>query len=151
VRSSFLMAGYWRAPEATAEALREGWLYTGDLGRIDEDGYLYVVDRKKDLILRGGFNVFPRDVEEALLEHPAIATACVIGRPDDVHGEEVVAFVTVSEEVAPDELVAFGRQRLGGYKYPREIHVLDALPLTPVGKLDRKALRELPTVQGGMR
>jgi long-chain acyl-CoA synthetase len=93
--------------------------------------------------------VFPRDVEEALLEHPAIATACVLGRPDDVHGEEVIAFVTLAEEIAPEELVAFGRQRLGGYKYPREIHVLDALPLTPIGKPDRKALRELLTVQGG--
>jgi long-chain acyl-CoA synthetase len=149
VRSELLMKGYWNAPELTAETIRDGWLYTGDMGRLDEDGYLTILDRKKDLILRGGFNVFPRDVEEALLEHPAVATACVLGRPDEVQGEEVVAFVTVSEEIAPEELVAFGRQRLGGYKYPREIHVLDALPLTPIGKPDRKALRELLTVQGG--
>jgi long-chain acyl-CoA synthetase len=149
VRSELVMKGYWNAPELTAETIREGWLYTGDMGRIDEDGYLTILDRKKDLIIRGGFNVFPRDVEEALLEHPAIATACVLGRPDEVHGEEVIAFVTLAEEIAPEELVAFGRQRLGGYKYPREIHVLDALPLTPIGKLDRKALRELLTVQGG--
>jgi long-chain acyl-CoA synthetase len=149
VRSELVMKGYWNAPELTAETIREGWLYTGDMGRIDEDGYLTILDRKKDLIIRGGFNVFPRDVEEALLEHPAIATACVLGRPDEVHGEEVIAFVTLAEEIAPEELVIFGRQRLGGYKYPREIHVLDALPLTPIGKLDRQALRELLTVQGG--
>jgi long-chain acyl-CoA synthetase len=149
VRSELVMKGYWKGPELSADTIRDGWLYTGDMGRLDEDGYLTILDRKKDLIIRGGFNVFPRDIEEALLEHPAIVTACVLGRPDDVHGEEVVAFVTLAEEIAPEELVAFGRQRLGGYKYPREIHVLDALPLTPIGKLDRKALRELLTVQGG--
>ena len=121
------------------------------MGRLDDDGYLTIVDRKKDLIIRGGFNVFPRDVEEALLEHPG-------GRdrlrrsagPTSVHGEEVVAFVTLRRtRPTPEELVAFGKRRLGGYKYPREIHVLDALPLTPVGKADRKALRELIRVQGG--
>jgi len=149
VRSELLMKGYWNAPDLTAETIRDGWLLTGDMGRLDEDGYLTILDRKKDLIIRGGFNVFPRDVEEALLEHPAITSACVVGRPDEMHGEEVVAFVSLSDEVAPDELVAFGRQRLGGYKYPREIHVLDALPLTPIGKLDRKALREQLTMQGG--
>jgi long-chain acyl-CoA synthetase len=149
VRSALVMKGYWKAPTLTAETIRDGWLYTGDMGRLDEDGYLTILDRKKDLIIRGGFNVFPRDVEEALLEHPAIATACVLGLPDEVHGEEVVAFVTLIEDVAPEELVAFGRQRLGGYKYPREIHVLAALPLTPIGKLDRNALREGLTMQGG--
>jgi long-chain acyl-CoA synthetase len=137
------MAGYWQAPELTAETIRDGWLYTGDMGRLDDDGYLTIVDRKKDLIIRGGFNVFPRDVEEALLEHPAVASACVLGRPDDVYGEEVVAFVTVAGTPEDGELLAFAKSRLGGYKYPREIHVLEALPLTPVGKADRKALREL--------
>jgi long-chain acyl-CoA synthetase len=143
VRSELVMAGYWKEPELTAETIRDGWLATGDMGRVDEDGYLTIVDRKKDLIIRGGFNVFPRDVEEALLEHPAVATACVLGRPDPVHGEEVVAFVTVRGEVTAEELVAFGRGRLGSYKYPREVHVLESLPLTPVGKADRKALRAL--------
>src|SRR5438093_1005117 len=138
VRSELLMKGYWGAPELTAETIRDGWLYTGDMGRLDEDGYLTILDRKKDLIIRGGFNVFPRDVEEALVEHPAVETACAIGRPDEVHGEEVVAFVTLAGEAAAEELVAFGRQRLGGYKYPREIHILETLPLTPVGKVDRK-------------
>jgi long-chain acyl-CoA synthetase len=149
VRSDLVMKGYWKAPELTAAALDDGWLKTGDIGSLDEDGYLSIIDRKKDLILRGGFNVFPRDVEEALLEHPAIATACVVGRPDAAHGEEVVAFVTLSSPATADELIAFGRSRLGGYKYPREIQIVDALPLTPVGKADRKALRERLTMERG--
>jgi long-chain acyl-CoA synthetase len=152
VRSELVMAGYWNAPQLTAETICDGWLYTGDMGGLDEEGYLTVADRKKDLIIRGGFNVFPSDVEDALLEHAAVATACVLGRPDEVHGEEVVAFVTLTEEVDEEELVAFGRQRLGGYKYPREIHVVDELPLTPVGKADRKALRaRLQLERGGTR
>jgi long-chain acyl-CoA synthetase len=143
VRSRSVMLGYWQAPELTAEAIKDGWLYTGDLGYLDDDGYLYVVDRKKDLIIRGGFNVFPRDVEEALIEHPAVVAAGVVGRPDDVHGEEVVAFVELGagEDVGPDDLVTFAKERIGGYKYPREVHVVGSLPLTPVGKVDRKALR----------
>ena len=141
VRSPLVMRGYWRAPEQTAEALRDGWLHTGDLGRVDEDEYLYVVDRKKDLIIRGGFNVFPRDVEEALLEHPAVEGAAVVGRKDAECGEEVVAFVALSDAVEPADIVAWSRQRIGGYKYPREVHVIPALPLTPIGKVDRKALR----------
>jgi long-chain acyl-CoA synthetase len=143
VRSRGVMLGYWQAQEQTAEAIRDGWLYTGDLGYLDEDGYLYVVDRKKDLIIRGGFNVFPRDVEEALLEHSAVVAAGVVGRPDPEHGEEVVAFVELraAEAVSEDDLVAWSKERIGGYKYPREVHVLGLLPLTPVGKIDRKALR----------
>jgi long-chain acyl-CoA synthetase len=143
VRSRSVMLGYWQAPELTAEAVRDGWLHTGDLGYLDDEGYLYVVDRKKDLIIRGGFNVFPRDVEEALVEHPAVAAAGVVGRPDEIHGEEVVAFVELrpGQELEPDDLVAFARERIGGYKYPREVHVVASLPLTPVGKIDRAALR----------
>jgi long-chain acyl-CoA synthetase len=151
VRSDLVMQGYWNAPELTADTIRDGWLYTGDMGRF-EDGYLTILDRKKDLIIRGGFNVFPRDVEEALVEHPAVATACVVGRTDAVHGEEVVAFVTLRDEATtPDELVAFAKERLGGYKYPREVHVVDTLPLTPVGKVDRKALRELLAIEEGVK
>ena len=142
VRSPAVMLGYWQAAELTADVLRDGWLHTGDLGFLDADGYLRVVDRKKDLIIRSGFNVFPRDVEEALLEHPAVTAAGVVGRPDELHGEEVVAFVELSsDDVGPEDLVAFGKERIGGYKYPREVHVVPSLPLTPVGKLDRKALR----------
>jgi long-chain acyl-CoA synthetase len=138
-----VMKAYWRSSDATAEALRDGWLHTGDLGYQDEDGYLYIVDRKKDLIIRGGFNVYPRDVEDALLEHPAIESAGVVGREDEIHGEEVVAFVALrpGAEAAAADLVDWARARIGGYKYPREIHLIDAIPLTNVGKIDRKALR----------
>jgi long-chain acyl-CoA synthetase len=146
-RSPAVMRGYWhggaRDPTLTAEAVRDGWLHTGDIGYLDEDGYLFVVDRKKDLIIRGGFNVYPRDVEDALLEHPVVTAAGVVGRPDERHGEEVVAFVSLNATgaVSSEDLIDWARRRIGGYKYPREVHIVDAVPLTAVGKLDRKALR----------
>jgi long-chain acyl-CoA synthetase len=142
-RSPAVMRGYWRSPDATGEALRDGWLHTGDMGHRDRDGYLYIVDRKKDLIIRGGFNVYPRDVEDALMEHPAVQSAAVVGRPDPVHGEEVVAFVSLhpSAKLGGPELVQWARDRIGGYKYPREVSIVAEIPLTPVGKADRKALR----------
>jgi long-chain acyl-CoA synthetase len=142
-RADGVMAGYWNAPEETAAALRGGWLHTGDIGHLDADGYLYVVDRKKDLIIRGGFNVFPRDVEDVLLEHPAVAMAGVVGRPHERLGEEIVAFVSLrpGTEVTAEEITEFAKGRLAAHKYPREVNILDAVPLTSVGKLDRKALR----------
>ncbi|MCW2616080.1 MAG: AMP-dependent synthetase and ligase [Frankiales bacterium] len=144
VRSAGVMQGYWRDPTATAAAVRDGWMHTGDVGHLDADGYLYVVDRIKDLIIRGGFNVYPRDVEDVLLEHPSVATAAVVGRPDEVLGEEVVAYVSLTgPPVAADDLIAWCRDRLGRHKHPREVHVLPAVPLTSVGKTDRKALRRL--------
>ena len=147
VRSPGLMLGYWNAPETTARAVREGLLHTGDIGRLDEDGYLYIVDRIKDLIIRGGFNVYPRDVEDALVEHPDVAMAGVIGEPSASHGEEVVAFVCLraGATVTPEQLIDWSRTRIGGYKYPRRIELVDTIPLTPVGKVDRKALRALLT------
>ena len=143
VRGPVLMTGYWNAPDATAFAVRDGWLHTGDVGHFDEDGYLYVVDRIKDLIIRGGFNVYPRDVEDVLLAHPAVVGAATVGRPDPKLGEEVVSFVQLAPdaEVTADELIAYAREHLGAYKYPREIRFVDSLPLTSVMKLDRKALR----------
>jgi long-chain acyl-CoA synthetase len=143
VRSEGVMTGYWNSPDETSRTLRGGWLHTGDIGHLDDDGYLYVVDRIKDLIIRGGFNVFPRDVEDVLVQHPAVAMAGVVGRPDPRLGEEVVAFVSLrpDAQAAAAELTAFTRERLAAHKYPREVRILDALPLTSVGKLDRKALR----------
>jgi long-chain acyl-CoA synthetase len=141
------MKGYLNDDEQTAYALRDGWLHTGDVGKFDEDGYLYIVDRMKDLIIRGGFNVYPRDVEDALLQHPDVIQAAVVGRPDDESGEEVVAVVAVrpGSTVTGADLVAWASTRLTKYKYPREIRVVDAVPLTSVGKTDRKAVRKLFT------
>jgi long-chain acyl-CoA synthetase len=143
-RGSGLMTGYWRAEAETEHALRGGWLHTGDVGHLDEDGFLYVVDRLKDLVIRGGFNVYPRDVEEAMLTHPDVVAAAVVGRPDPTLGEEVVAYVQLrpGAEVSPADLVAHGKATLSATKYPREVHVVQAVPLTSVGKIDRKKLRE---------
>ena len=136
------MLGYWNAPELTAEAVRDGWLHTGDIGYLDADGYLFILDRKKNLIIRGGFNVYPGDIEDALMRHPLVRMAAVLGKPDLLHGEEVVAYVELEPGAGaePGELVAWARANIGGYKYPREVHVVESLPLTDVGKVDRKAL-----------
>ncbi|MEO6205889.1 MAG: AMP-binding protein, partial [Mycobacteriales bacterium] len=143
VRGPVLMTGYWQSQEATDHAIRDGWLHTGDVGHIDADGYLYVVDRIKDLIIRGGFNVYPRDVEDVMLAHPAIVAAAVVGKPDPKLGEEIVAFVQLGagQEATAGELIAYAREHLGAYKYPREVRIVDSIPLTSVMKLDRKALR----------
>ena len=149
VRSAGVMAGYWtdgdRDEPATAAAVRDGWMHTGDVGHVDNGGYLYVVDRIKDLIIRGGFNVYPRDVEDVLLSHPQVASAAVVGRPDPLLGEEVVAWVSLSGSgsVSGEELVAYTRDRLGRHKHPREVRIVPAVPLTSIGKTDRKALRRL--------
>jgi long-chain acyl-CoA synthetase len=144
VRSPGVMSGYWHAPDSAATVLAGGWLHTGDIGHLDADGYLYVVDRKKDLILRGGFNVFPRDVEDVLVAHPAVALAGVVGRPDVRLGEEVVAFVSLrpGASATAEELSEHARKHLGANKYPRQITIVPAIPLTSVGKLDRKKLRQ---------
>ena len=143
-RSEGVMLGYWHQEEATRKAIRDGWFYTGDLGRL-EDGHLYIVDRKKDLIIRGGFNVYPRDIEDAMVEHPAVAVAGVVGKPDPEKGEEVVAFVQLlpGAETTEEELVAYAREKLGKYKYPREVRIVENVPLTPVFKIDRKKIRTL--------
>ena len=143
VRGPMVMTGYWHAEQETEHAIRDGWLHTGDVGRLDSDGYLYIVDRIKDLIIRGGYNVYPRDVEDVLLGHPAVLAAAVVGRPDEKYGEEVVAFVQLREGAAaePAELVEFARARLSAVKYPREVRIVDQVPLTSVMKTDRKRLR----------
>jgi long-chain acyl-CoA synthetase len=138
VHGPSVMRGYWRG-----EPIVDGWFHTGDVGRLDKDGYLTIVDRIKDIIIRGGYNIYPRDIEDVLLTHPAVLMAAVVGAPDDRLGEEVVAFVSLVDGagVTPDELIAFAKERLSSHKYPRQVRIVDAVPLTSVGKLDRKRLR----------
>ncbi|MEV4331080.1 hypothetical protein AB0K02_11135 [Streptomyces sp. NPDC049597] len=137
------MKGYYKKPEATAEVVRNGWFHTGDLGYRDEDGYLFVVDRLKDLVIRGGYNVYPREIEEVLYAHPAVAEAAVVGRPDERLGEEVLAYIALKRgEIAEsDELVAYCKERLAAYKYPREVRLLTELPKGPTGKILKRELR----------
>jgi len=143
IRGHNVMKSYYRNPEATAEAFRGGWFHTGDLAYADEDGYLFVVDRKKDLVIRGGFNVYPREIEEVLFAHPAVAEAAVIGRPDERLGEEVVAIVVFKPgaQADPDEIIAFCKERLAAYKYPRQVIIVDDLPKGPTGKILKRELR----------
>jgi long-chain acyl-CoA synthetase len=142
VRGHNLFKGYLGDPEATAAAVVDGWFRTGDLARMDEEGVLTIVDRKKDMILRNGYNVYPTEVESVLVRHPAVATAAVFGVPHEEHGQEVHAAVVLQpgERAAPEELVAYVRERIAGYKYPREIHVVEDLPLGPSGKVLKREL-----------
>jgi len=137
MRGPFVMQGYWSNPAATAEAIRDGWFHTGDIATIDEDGYLFIVDRKKDLIIRGGYNVYPREIEEVLYTHPAVLEAAVVGVPDDALGEEVGAAVVIKagEQVTPDGLREFVRSKVAAYKYPRVVWFVDGLPKGPTGKI----------------
>jgi long-chain acyl-CoA synthetase len=151
LRGHNVMKGYYRRPEDTAEALRGGWFHTGDLAYLDFDGFLFIVDRKKDLVIRGGLNVYPREVEEVLYQHPAVSEVAVIGRPDARLGEEVVAYVSIrvatetgagtDPGVDPAELIAFCRDRLAAYKYPREVLIVDELPKNATGKILKTKLR----------
>ncbi|MCU1672695.1 MAG: AMP-dependent synthetase and ligase, partial [Frankiales bacterium] len=143
IRGHNIMKGYYKNPEATAEAFKGGWFHTGDLGYRDSDGFYFVVDRKKDLIIRGGYNVYPREIEEVLYGNPAIAEAAVIGKQDEKLGEEVVAVVTLKDgaSTTPEEVIAYCKERLAAYKYPREVRIVDALPMGPTGKILKKELR----------
>lgn len=147
VQGANVMAGYLNAPQATAQALRRGWLHTGDMGYLDADGFLFLTDRKKDLIIRGGENISPREVEEVLLAFPAVADAAVVGVADREWGEEVVAFLVpaTGKEIVVDELQNFCRDRLARFKVPRRINVVSILPFTSVGKVDKARLRLLAT------
>ncbi|WP_405401230.1 long-chain-fatty-acid--CoA ligase [Streptomyces sp. NBC_01104] len=137
VRGHNVMKGYWDRPDATAEALRDGWLYTGDLARVDEDGFYYIVDRKKDLVIRGGFNVYPREIEEVLYEHPAVAEAAVVGLPHETLGEEIGAAVALrpGAEATPEEILEFVKGQVAAYKYPRVVWVVADLPKGATGKI----------------
>jgi len=143
VRGPNVMKGYFNRPEATDEAMRNGWFHTGDIGVVDDDGYLSIVDRKKDMILRGGFNVYPRELEEVIMTHPAVSLVAVIGVPDDRLGEEVKAFIVRRAEasVTAEELVLWFREQFAAYKYPRIVEFLDSLPTGPTGKILKRALR----------
>jgi acyl-CoA synthetase (AMP-forming)/AMP-acid ligase II len=139
------MRGYYNAPELNAQMfLANGWLRTRDVGRFDEDGYLYLVDRTSDMIVTGGYNVYPREVEDTMNAHPAVREVVVVGLPDDKWGEAVAAFVALRAGAAAEEaeLIAFARERLAGYKVPKFIHFIAEVPKSPVGKLLRRAMRD---------
>lgn len=139
-----VMLGYWRDPERTAQTLRDGWLWTGDVGYMDEDGFIYLADRKDDMILSGGENVYPIEVEDALAEHPAVLEVAVVGVPDEEWGEAVKAVVALKpgRKATEEELIAFCKARIAGYKCPKSIDFMDELPKTTVGKIRRRELRD---------
>jgi long-chain acyl-CoA synthetase len=143
IRGHNIMKGYLNRPDANAEVLRDGWFRSGDLARRDEDGNYYIVDRSKDMIIRGGFNVYPREVEEVLMTHEAVSLVAVIGVPHESHGEEVKAVVVLNEDASltADELVAWGKEQMAGHKYPRIVEFVDALPMTATGKILKRELK----------
>jgi long-chain acyl-CoA synthetase len=149
IRGHNIMKGYWQRPDATEEAMRGGWFHSGDMARIDEDGYFYIVDRKKDLIIRGGYNVYPREVEEVLYEHPKIREAAVVGVPHDEWGEEIGAAVVLheGEELSAEEVSAYVKDRIAAYKYPRLVWFLDELPKGPTGKILKREIETPAAVQ----
>jgi long-chain acyl-CoA synthetase len=143
IRGHNVMKGYWGRPDATEEAIdKDGWFKTGDMARIDEDGYFFIVDRKKDMIIRGGYNVYPREIEEVLYEHPAVREAAVIGIPHDDLGEEVGAAVALKEgeEVEVAQLREYVKEQVAAYKYPRHIWFVDELPKGPTGKILKREI-----------
>jgi long-chain acyl-CoA synthetase len=142
IRGHNIMKGYYNRPEATAEVLRDGWFRTGDLARRDEDGFYYIVDRAKDMIIRGGFNVYPREIEEVLMTHPAVSLAAVVGVPHESHGEEIKAFVILEpgQSITPEELIDWCKEQMANYKYPRIVEVADSLPMTATGKILKREL-----------
>ncbi|MBL1098478.1 long-chain-fatty-acid--CoA ligase [Streptomyces coffeae] len=142
IRGENVMKGYWNRPDATAEAIRDGWFHSGDLARVDEDGYYFIVDRKKDLIIRGGYNVYPREIEEVLYEHPAVAEAAVVGVPHEIHGEEVAAVVTLRDgaQTTTGQIRDYVKQRVAAYKYPRIVTFTDGLPKGATGKILKREI-----------
>jgi long-chain acyl-CoA synthetase len=145
IKGPQLMTGYYKKPEETKNALRDGWLYTGDIGFMDEDGHLTLVDRKKDMIVAGGYNIYPKEIDEVLFGHPKILEACAVGVPDEYRGETVKAFIVVrpGETLTAEEVIEYCRERLALYKVPRRIAFMDALPKSAVGKILRRELRAL--------
>jgi long-chain acyl-CoA synthetase len=150
MRGHNILKGYLGRPDATAEAIRDGWFHSGDLGRVDEDGFFFIVDRKKDLIIRGGYNVYPREVEEVLYEHPAVREAAVIAVPDEEWGEEVGAAVVLKEgeHVDAEALRAYVKEQVASYKYPRRLWFVEELPKGPTGKLLKREIVVPAEVRG---
>ncbi|MGD2125148.1 MAG: AMP-binding protein [Desulfobacteraceae bacterium] len=146
-----VVPGYWQKPEETKHAIRKGWLYTGDVGKMDENGWFYVVDRKKDMIVASGYKVWPRDVEDMIYQHPAVKETAVVGLPDPYRGETVKAFVALKEgmegSVTPEEIIAFCKERMAAYKYPRQVEIVPEVPKTLTGKFLRRTLREKERAQ----
>ena len=144
IRGPQVMKGYWNRPDETAAVLRDGWLLTGDIATMDEDGYFFIVDRKKDMILASGYNVYPREVEEVLFMHPAVAEAAAIGVPDPYRGETVKAFVVLKSSMTAteDAIIAFCKERLAPFKVPKQVEFAKDLPKSLVGKVLRRELRE---------
>jgi len=144
IKGPQVMKGYWRNPEETSRTLKDGWLYTGDIARIDADGYFYIMERKKDMIISEGFNVYPNEIDEVVLTHPDVADAAAVGVPDSLRGEKVVLFVVFKEgkQMSQDELLAYCRERLAKYKVPKKVVFKNELPKTAVGKVLRRTLRE---------
>jgi fatty-acyl-CoA synthase len=149
VRGPHVMQGYWKRPQETAEALAGGWLHTGDIGRFDKDGFLSIVDRKKDMIISGGFNVYPREVEDAITTHPAVSACAVVGAPDDKWGEAVTAAIVLrqGQSVDAEAIIRLVRDRKGPTHTPKHVLFFDQIPLTPIGKPDKKAVRALVAQQ----
>jgi long-chain acyl-CoA synthetase len=143
------MKGYWNKPDATEEVMKGGWFHTGDIATVDEDGYFFIVDRKKELIIRGGYNVYPREIEEVLYAHPAVREAAVVGFAHDDLGEEVAAAVALKEgtEATPEELRDYVKQRVAAYKYPRVVWIEDELPKTATGKILKREIEVPDTKQ----
>jgi long-chain acyl-CoA synthetase len=144
IRGHNIMKGYYKRPEATEEAIKHGWFYTGDLGKMDSEGYVYIVDRLKDMIIRGGFNVYPREVEEVLMTHPDVSLVAVLGIPSPEHGEEVCAYIVpkAGATSTPDDIRTWASEQMAAYKYPREVIFKDALPMTATGKILKRELRK---------
>ena len=149
IRGPNVMKGYWQRPEATAAAIRDGWFHTGDLGRVDHDGYFWIVGREKDVIIRGGYNVYPREIEDVLYEHPAVADAAVIGLPNPDLGQEVGAAVVLKPgaDATTDELREYVKRQVAAYKYPRKVWIVDTLPKGPTGKILKREIGP-PAVPG---
>jgi long-chain acyl-CoA synthetase len=145
IRGHNLMKGYLGRPDATAAAVVDGWFRTGDLGTVDAEGVIRIVDRKKDMIIRNGYNVYPTEVEAVLSRHPAVSLAAVFGVPHDEHGQEVHAAIVPAEGADPDpaELIAYVKAKIAAYKYPRAVHVVESLPLGPSGKILKRELQRL--------